>query len=111
MINKKRGRKMKFELFKQLYTEALEYDELDMYIAERGWQEWMDEYNPIDVLPKIYKLANSTLAENRERVGLNKKGLSNLMAIPYRSIQNWELGERTMPTYLKLLIDYALFTH
>lgn len=100
---------MKFELFKQLYSEALEYEELDMYVAERGWQEWMEEFEASTILPAIYELATSTIKENRERIGLTRDGLANLVSIPYRTLQDWELGNRKYPTYVKLLIDYALF--
>lgn len=100
---------MKFELFNQLYREALEYNELDMYIAERGWQEWMEEHTPSEVLPKIYDLAHSTIKETRTRLNLTRDGFSSLFEIPYRTIQDWELGNRKPPAYVKLLIDYALF--
>ena len=30
---------MKFELFSELYSEALESLSLELYIAERGWQD------------------------------------------------------------------------
>ena len=33
---------MTFKLFRTLYGEALEATDLDHYIMERGWQEWMD---------------------------------------------------------------------
>lgn len=100
---------MKFELFKQLYSEALEYEELDMYIAERGWQDWMGEFEPAENLTEIHTLANSTLKETRTRLNLKREGFSNLFEIPYRTLQDWELGNRTPPTYVKLLIDYSLF--
>ena len=60
---------MKYELFNQLYIEALEESDLEYYIAERGWQDWMEPYDAqeiADILPAIHKLANSTLAESRE---------------------------------------------
>ena len=30
---------MKFEFFSELYSEALESPSLELYIAERGWQD------------------------------------------------------------------------
>ena len=40
---------MKFQLYSKLYQEALTYDDVDMYIGERGWQEWMDDYGEDNV--------------------------------------------------------------
>lgn len=101
---------MRFELFKQLYSEALEYEELDMYIAERGWQEWMNnDDDPAATLTAIFELANSTLKESRERTGLSRDGLANLIELPYRTLQDWELGNRKPPAYVKMLIDYVLY--
>ncbi len=101
---------MKFELFKNLYGEALTYDSLDMYTEERGWQDWMNDCEPSKVLPTVYSLANSSIKENREKFGLSRAALSRLTTIPNRTLQDWELDQRTPPSYVKLLIDYALFT-
>ena len=40
---------MDFILFNRLYCEAKEYENLEMFIAERGWQEWMDNYKIDDI--------------------------------------------------------------
>lgn len=46
------------------------------------------------------------IKEAREAAGLERKELSNLLGIPYRTIQNWELGLRTPEPWLeKLLIE------
>lgn len=101
---------MNFELFKQLYSEALEYESLEMYTEERGWQDWMNDYEPRDILTRIYNLANSSIKENREEFNLSRAALSRLTTIPNRTLQDWELDQRTPPSYVKLFIDYALFT-
>ena len=56
---------MKFELFSRLYDEAMQYKDADMFVAERGWQDWMDEYasrsdaNAVsDILFAIHDLAH-----------------------------------------------------
>lgn len=35
---------MLYEVFVRIYKEGKEYDNEEMYIAERGWQDWMDRY-------------------------------------------------------------------
>lgn len=32
-----------YDLFTKLYGEAKTYDSLELYISERGWQDWMDD--------------------------------------------------------------------
>ena len=33
-----------FELFTRLYSEAKQYDDIDLFTSERGWQDWMDNF-------------------------------------------------------------------
>lgn len=100
---------MKFELFKQLYSEALEYEELDMFIAERGWQKWMEQFDPSPALTEIFTLANSTLQETRERLGISRASFARMYDIPLNTLEKWDYGTNNIATYLKTLIDYSIF--
>jgi DNA-binding transcriptional regulator YiaG len=42
----------------------------------------------------------SKITEVREACGLTKKAVSDRLGIPYRTIQNYELGERKIPDWL-----------
>lgn len=100
---------MKFELFKELYDEALEIASLELFIAERGWQDWMENYTPNEVaelLSRIYYLANNPLKDTRE---VSRAEFSRRYSIPVRTLEGWDAEERTAPTYVKLLLDYAQF--
>lgn len=100
---------MRFELFKQLYSEALEGATLEYFIAERGWQDWMEEYEPDQVanlLSHIYRLANNTLKDTRQ---VSRAEFSRRYSIPVRTLEGWDAEERTAPAYVKLLLDYAQF--
>ena len=100
---------MKFELFKELYSESLESTTLEFFIAERGWQDWMEEYQPgeaADILSRIYYLANNPLKETRE---VSRAEFSRRYSIPVRTLEGWDAEERTAPAYVKLLLDYAQF--
>ena len=44
----------------------------------------------------------------REQSGMNRKEFSEWLGIPYRTIQEWELGRRTMPEYLLRLMAYKV---
>ena len=49
-----------------------------------------------------------TFKELREKSGMNKTQFSKYFEIPYRTVQNWELGLRECPEYLIKLITYKL---
>ena len=49
-----------------------------------------------------------TIREIRERSGLSRGEMCKLLGVPYRTLQNWELGERIPPKYLVELIDFRV---
>ena len=103
---------MTYKLFLSLYSEALGYADVDMFIVERGWQDWMDEYPTEKVgtlMQEIYFLANADLKTIREKYQYSRAAFSRLFDIPVRSLENWDSGIRQIPDYLKILICYALF--
>ena len=102
---------MNYQLFMSLYTEALGYADADMFIGERGWQDWMDRYSSENIghmLLCIHFLANSDLKAVREKYGYSRAAFGRLFDIPVRSLEDWDAGRRKMPDYLKILICYAL---
>lgn len=44
----------------------------------------------------------------RESTGMNKKNFSEYFGIPYRTFQDWELGNRRVPEYLLRLMEYKV---
>lgn len=44
----------------------------------------------------------------REESGLSLKEFSDMFRIPYRSVQNWDNGERTPPEYVLHMVEYIL---
>ena len=44
------------------------------------------------------------LIETRKKTGMNRKEFAEYLKIPYRTMQDWELGKRQMPEYLLRLI-------
>lgn len=44
----------------------------------------------------------------REQSGMNIKQFSEYFNIPYRTVQNWDLGLRQCPEYVLELIIYKL---
>ena len=49
-----------------------------------------------------------TFKELRERSGMTRTQFAEYFGIPYRTIQNWELGLRECPEYLLKLIKFRL---
>lgn len=49
-----------------------------------------------------------TFKELRRASGMNMTQFSKYFGIPYRTIQNWELGTRQCPEYLLDLMKYKL---
>lgn len=48
------------------------------------------------------------LIEIRNSTGMNRKEFAEYFGIPYRTLQDWELGNRQMPEYLLRLMAYKL---
>ncbi|MEQ9810293.1 hypothetical protein [Streptococcus jiangjianxini] len=102
---------MKFNLFKALYDEALEETTLEYYIAERGWEDWMGDYDAqevADILTSIYTLANSPLKDSRSA---SRAEFGRTYDVPLRTLENWDSEDRTPPSYVKLLLDFAQFNN
>ena len=50
------------------------------------------------------------LRKLREQTGMNRRQFAEYFDIPYRTVQEWELGNRRMPDYLLRLMVYKLKT-
>jgi len=48
------------------------------------------------------------LIELRSSTGMNRREFAEYFEIPYRTIQEWELGNRKMPEYLLRLMAYKI---
>ncbi len=106
---------MKFTLFSELYDQTLEYDDCDKYVAERGWQEWMNSFSSennvsvaVRILTEIYELAHMDIKKMRATLGLTFGAFSELYSIPGRTVQDWEYGRNKTPVYVKKFIAYTM---
>ncbi|WP_022765498.1 helix-turn-helix domain-containing protein [Butyrivibrio sp. XPD2006] len=48
------------------------------------------------------------LIELRNSTGMSRKEFCTYFDIPYRTLQDWELGNRKMPDYLLRLMAYKI---
>ena len=80
--------------------------ERNIYIVEGIEIELEDPYeNQEENDRRKIKYAFKTI---RELSGMNRKDFSEWLGIPYRTMQEWELGRRTMPEYVLRLIAYKV---
>lgn len=49
-----------------------------------------------------------TIKELRNACDMTIKAMSDYLHIPYRTLQDWESGQRTPPDYVIELIEYKL---
>ena len=54
------------------------------------------------------KAIGERFVELRESTGMNRKEFAEYLGIPYRTMQEWELGRRTMPDYVFILIEFKV---
>ena len=52
--------------------------------------------------------SGNVLVDLRKRTGMNWKEFAEYFEIPYRTVQEWELGNRRMPEYLLRLMKYKI---
>ena len=99
---------MTFTDFRRLYSEAMEANDVEMYIAERGWQDWMDDdNNPADTLTSIYSMANGGIASIVEASKLNKTDFCRTFTIPRSTFFDWQAGGNNF-SYTLLWLSYAV---
>ncbi len=48
------------------------------------------------------------LIQLRKSTGMNRRQFTEYFGIPYRTMQDWELGNREMPEYLLRLMVYKV---
>ncbi len=48
------------------------------------------------------------IIELRTSTGMTRKEFCEYFEIPYRTLQDWELGNRKMPDYVLRLIEYKI---
>ena len=104
---------MQYTAFANLWRDALEQPDMDMYIAERGWQEWMDNYDGntdrmVRDMRAICELARGGVQAIRAQTGLSRPKFCEKYAIPQRTLQNWEIGVAEPLVYLVMLLAYAV---
>lgn len=53
---------------------------------------------------KSRECESMTIMEARKEKGMSRRQLSEWLEIPYRTLSNWENGERPCPAYIEKLV-------
>lgn len=56
----------------------------------------------------LYMESRELLMNLRQSTGMNRREFAEYFEIPYRTIQEWELGNRRIPEYLLRLMTYKI---
>lgn len=101
-----------YSIFVRLYNEAEQEENLDIYIAERGWQEWMgNEDNAeevISLLQAIHRTARSDISSLRKLLEISQIEMVRTYDIPRNTLQQWENGKREPTEHVRKLLSYAV---
>lgn len=52
--------------------------------------------------------SRNVLVDLRKSTGMNRREFAEYFEIPYRTVQEWELGNRRIPEYLLRLMKYKI---
>ena len=108
---------MKYSDFAGIIISLPECDNLDSFIAERGWQEWMDEYvgddgsadKIVSILSAIWELKANPIKGIKKVCKLTNESIADEFFAPRRSVENWSSGDRESPDYVWMMIAYISF--
>lgn len=97
-------------------TEAASYTDRGAYISDLAlssvWGDAQDTEIPTERLEQLCEIWNAThmsVTEIRAAAGIRSMvELAEHFAIPYRTVQNWESGQRECAPYIRLMIQETL---
>lgn len=100
---------MTYETYRNLVSDALKAENEEMFIAEQGWADWMDEYGEdtdrlVSDMRNIYQVSHMTMIDLLSASGLTKAAFSRRFLIPLRTVENWVSGIRPCPIYVRMMI-------
>lgn len=81
---------------------------LEEGLKEEIMNEEMVKEEVIKTGTKARKDLKDQLVQVRKNTGMNRREFAEYFGIPYRTLQDWELGNRHMPEYLYQLIVYKV---
>ena len=103
-----------FDTYRTLYAEAREYNDIDRYIMERGWQDWMDGMDAdqiADLLRAVYTISRGGVEGMLAVEGTKLTAFCKRYLLPYNTAQKWKLGTNIATDYTMLHLGYAVISN
>lgn len=98
-----------FTTFRDLYITSKKYADNEKFIFEVGWKRWMHGHSSDEIilfLRTIYNVSHDGLVAIMSQYK-NMKQMSEVLTIPYSTVQKWKSGLSTPAEHLILLMAYA----
>ena len=103
---------VKFDTYRNLYAEARQYEDIDRYIMERGWQSWMDGIGDADqiadLLRAVYAISRGGIDGILSVEGGKLTEFCQRYCLPYSTAQKWKLKGTAPAEHTLLLLGYAV---
>lgn len=100
--------------FLKMYEEARAYEDVGLFIAERGWEDWMDELGEdgageiSSILQTIFEVSRMNFLGMASALGTTRSNLAAAYGIPVRTTENWDREESGTLGYIKPLLAYTV---
>ena len=108
---------MKYRDFRNIFLTLDDCDSEDMFIAERGWQEWMEEYADdesgekiTNILHSVWCMKDNIVKGLKTVCGLTQKEISEQYGIPKRTIEQWSSELRKIPPQKACMLAFCVFS-
>lgn len=99
--------------FVRLLTDTAEFDSQADYIADRGGSVPLDDTQAVcKLLQRIWIMGRDglTIQSIMEAAGKSLLTISKTYGLPYRTSQDWKLGNRQPPRWQLPLLAYAVLS-
>lgn len=110
--------KMKYTAFREVVNSIPDCEDFEHFVAERGWQEWMEDYADGDnsdrivkVLAAIWELRENPVKGIKKVVHTTNLALSEAYGIPIRTVNDWTRGAMaSRSNYPWIMLAYCVFS-
>lgn len=101
------------KLFAEIWTDAQQIKDINAFVSD--WATSSAFLNPedpeqkidgslVEQLGQLWKVANAPFRELLKILSLSQTACSARFCIPLRTVQGWVLGERQIPSYIRLMM-------
>ena len=103
---------MTYSQFREITLSLDDCTNLDQFIAERGCQEWMDDYDTdriVEILTSVWCLKDNPIKWIKQAAKHTNQSLSQTYGIPVRTVEDWSRNARACPIYTWTMLAYCVF--